>query len=445
MKAILKYIILFISMIIIFSVSMIITYSLPNGAINENVKDSYEEIIKSSNMYGQSIINSYYDTYSDMLILNMALNRGTDINQSSIERAFENSRYSESISDKTFGGQEIPLKKVIYDRNLLNNQEYSRYWHGTQTLIRPLLMIFTYNEIKFLMTIILFMLLFWASYEMNKNVGKGITSAFIFSMLIVAINAVPMVLQFAPPFMVMLIGIIILNILIQKDKEKFIPYLFFLLGSVIAFYDTLTVPIITLGIPLINLIIYNYRKNVKIRTNIFSLIKNSALWGVAYASTYVSKWIIASVVLGKDAISLAIKNLFFRIDGDLSTTVEISILNSIEQNLKFLTNEVFWFLVFIIIIIFCITIIRKKIIETNVYKLIIPTILIITYPFIWYGILIEHSINHAYISFRMLSITVFGILAFMVECTGNMQKREDETKLIGENKVEDKNVGNEKE
>ena len=162
-KKILKYVLTFIAMIAIFSLSMIITYSLPNDKIRNNIEESLEVLIQKGNnpLFEDYVQGAELDQYTDILILSTAINKGMYEKQSVLQKAFENSHYAEENNQNN---QMESMKESLSNPNIYDKYEYSRYWHGIQVIIRPLLIIFNYEEIRYIFYIIMAMLLTYSSY-----------------------------------------------------------------------------------------------------------------------------------------------------------------------------------------------------------------------------------------------------------------------------------------
>ena len=254
---ILKYVITFIAMLAVFSLCMIITYALPNGKIRGHIEESIELATGTgvNPLFRNYVPGARLDEYTDMLILNIALNKGTYENQSVLQRAFENSRYS---NDEV---QAISLRESTGDPNLYNNSEYSRYWHGIQVIVRPLLMIINYEEMRYLFYLIMAFMLACSSYLIYRNVSIYNAVAYILSLTAICIFMVPSSIQYMGIFTVSIAGVIAVNILYMKGKENLYPYFFIILGGCAAFFDLLTTPIISIGLPLLTMVMIETKKS----------------------------------------------------------------------------------------------------------------------------------------------------------------------------------------
>ena len=408
-KTIVKYLVIYIIMLLIFCLAMIATYALPNKRIQGHIAESKELLLKqnSNPLFGEYIEGAKLDDSTDLLIMNTAMNKGKTSDESILVRAFENSRYTTEE-----GNQYISLEKTIDDNNLYNNQEYSRYWHGIQTIIRPLLLFFNYEEIRFLFMIVMFLLLLIASMYLNRNLGCLHAFSLAMAMLLVCFFIVPASLQYVGVFAITLITTIIVNIMYERNKERYYPYLFFIVGGFTTFFDLLTVPLLTLGIPLIVVVLLINKKKKNIKKSLITIIKLSLLWCISYATIFFAKWVIASIVLHRDVITVAIKNIIFRANGN--EEYPVTRLGAIKENLKFIYNSVLAVICFITCIICAIKLIiyRKRIKE---FKYLIPVLFISLYPYIWYFVFAGHSTIHAFFTYRLQAITIFGILCSIAE------------------------------
>ena len=127
LKQVIIYFIIFIVMLVLFCASMIATYALPNERIQGHLRESKEFILNAdlNPLFGNYVEGAKLDGFTDLLILNTAMNKGTGPSESVFVRAFENSRYSEEG-----GNQYLSLEQTLDNQEIYNNQEYSRYWHG---------------------------------------------------------------------------------------------------------------------------------------------------------------------------------------------------------------------------------------------------------------------------------------------------------------------------
>ena len=212
-KIIVSYIIVFIIMLSVFCIAMIATYALPNERIRGHINESKNLILtpNSNPILGDYVEGARMDEATDLLILNTALNKGKTEDENVLVRAFENSRYRVADKDDFYA-----LQQTMENNEIHNNEEYSRYWHGIQTIIRPLLLFFNYEEIRYLFMIIMFILLGIAIWTISRNLSILHGMAFLMAMLAVCFFIVPISLQYIGVFAIMLVSVIVINILYIK-------------------------------------------------------------------------------------------------------------------------------------------------------------------------------------------------------------------------------------
>ena len=123
-------------------------------------------------------------------------------------------------------------------------------------------------------------------------------------------------------------------------------------------FDLLTSPLITLGIPLIIVVLLKNKKDCKIKESIIYIIKLSILWGISYATIFFAKWVISSIILQRNVIEVALKNIIFRVNGN--DQYPAPRLGAILENLKYLYNTVLAILLIIITVIWGIIMVKNK-------------------------------------------------------------------------------------
>ena len=171
-KKITTFILLYLILTITFTLLMYISYKLPNDSIRGHVEESIEQISKEGIGYIPFFnqTGALMDTHTDALMLNIALNKGMNEEQGTLAKAVENSFYEEDSMVKA-------LDDSVHSEDF-NNHEYSRYWHGIQVLLRPLLIFFNYSEIRYLIMILTVILLGIVFHLIGKHLGLRYAIAF---------------------------------------------------------------------------------------------------------------------------------------------------------------------------------------------------------------------------------------------------------------------------
>ena len=264
--------------------------------------------------------------------------------------------------------------------------------------------------------ILVFILLGITFSMIGKQLGTKHAISFAITISLMYIVLIPISLQYSSIFIVTLLGMISVLMLYKMKKEKFLGMLFFIIGAFATFFDLLTYPLISLGFPLVLAVILENRKGKKVSQQMVFIIKLGILWALGYALLFFTKWIIASIVLNKDAISLALNELLFRVNGN--ETHPVNRLDTLKNNFNYFFIPTAKYILIGIFIIWIISFIlyRKKLREC---KLILPLICIAIVPYVWYLVFSGHSSIHAWFTNKIQAVTLFAILCLLFEVIDN--------------------------
>ena len=156
--------------------------------------------------------------------------------------------------------------------------EYGRYWHGYLVFLRPVLMFFPYEEIKYL-GLIVHILGISIIYFSVKRISDFLAKGLVVSFLLYGWLTAWLSFQFYSAYFIVYAA----GSLVTRIKKETYPIFFFITGMAVAFFDLLSVPLLTLGIPL--LIIYAKEK----RTNFTSIFLYCILWLIGYGLFWMAK------------------------------------------------------------------------------------------------------------------------------------------------------------
>ena len=387
-------------------ISLVCVYSIPVEKIRENTKESLPLLIKEKEVYqwNKTFTGSKIDNFTSSIMINNASFLGRD---DIIYDAVMNPRIQYPNTNKI-----ADLYLSIHEDTLNKNAiiDYPRYWHGYLTILKPILLFFNLKEIRIINFIFQNILLLITLYLLTKRLNFKYALAFLVSTIYLNPISLSMCPQFYSTYYVMLISCICMLLSTTQTNHWKI---FLFSGIATSFLDILTSPLITLGFPLliyINLYPNNLHKDIK------NIIKNSILWGTGYSMMWISKWILASIITGNNILNDGLTNTIYRISGDGSSeasTTNWTALNSISLNAYefYNTTNLIIFLTFLLIITSSYFIKKYNFVKN--YS-IITNLFIGLYPFIWYSIIINHSIVHPILTHRMLTVSILSICMSIV-------------------------------
>lgn len=290
---------------------------------------------------------------------------------------------------------------------------YARYWHGYLVILKPLLCFFDYGDIRgFLKAIELAMLVYVCVLLERRHKARYIP-AFLAAMVCAEFHIIGMSMQYSWVFVIaMTYSIIILKGYPDIIKKPGADLLFLLIGMTTSYFDFLTYPLFTLGIPLLFLMIC-MGGSEKENTLPVMAIKNSICWAIGYVGMWVEKWILCTLLTGDNMFADAMKAIRERSGRDVMGE-QIGYLDVLRNNIWVLCKYPY-VLVCLAAIVLLFIVGRKE--GGNAFSkgALIAYAGIAVLPFCWYAISMNHSYAHCLMTYRGLCVTVFAALCAISE------------------------------
>lgn len=179
-----------------------------------------------------------------------------------------------------------------------------------------------------------------------------------------------------------------------------------IIGSLTAFFDFLTTPIITLTIPLLIFILYETNGKFNLKKIIIELIKYSIWWSIGYFGTFIAKWVIVDLLYNRQIIKSSLLQFQFR-----SVIKDISSYNYAIESCQFVFNNVLLIGLFFVIVLLIIKIFnyfKFKKFRLNIrraFVFLIPSFIC----FIWILILKQHTFKHIYFTYRNILVIIISL------------------------------------
>lgn len=405
--------------------------TFPREWIQKNTEES-ASILKSLGNPSR-VLNTLFDNDTDTLMINNAYSMDPN---NTLESALLGRRnylpekqqtvyqdmYVESNmqTEENYIIQDQLIRTV--NNNISESFEYARYWHGYVAFLRPLLIFLNFNEIRALSTGLLAFLDLIALMLLYKRIKFKYCFVIILALLCSEYFIMGFTLQGLMTFVISMISTII--ICIRFDKIKNIGLYFFSIGMVTCYFDLLTHPIITLGIPMIiYLLIKQEKGKISLKEAIKIIVKNTLLWGMGWIITNLTKWIIVDILYNRNLIYKSIMQFIFRSLGTSEENLAWYMGLSNNWNWAF-RHTLMFFSTLIFYVIY--TLIRNyKNITINV-KQAIPYLMISFMPIAWFMVMVNHTWFHFWFTWRNLILFYIGIGIFLLKLFGE----KDETERI---------------
>lgn len=437
MKKILKYAIAFVLIIIVFNVLLFFSSLFPSAWIEENVKESSKILMREGNLfYVSRFFSVKNNNYTDSIMINESYSidnknpffsymsgrknykTGLTVEEREDVKGELESINPDKNSEDSVRYDPVDELEEFLDGKVTTSIEYARYWHGYLVVLRVLLLFYNISGIRYFL-FGLFLAFFIILLKLLKEeLGYGVAIIFGFALIIEDYFFVSYSLESAPIFITMMISSIILLIKLPNIKDFYL-YLF-IVACISNFVDFLTVPLITLAIPLYIYLLYKQKNSdLTLKESIITIIKSSIAWGCGYAITWISKWVLFDIIFNKNLISSAISQVVYRSVTDnplTSYTIGFVLFNFILKNIM----HIIFFLILgsLVLIILGLRHYKIKFMFKEFPKYlkgIVPYIIISIFPFVWYTVLMNHTTLHTHFVYRHMLIFLLGILICLIK------------------------------
>lgn len=398
MKKAQKYIISFL----IISLSLFIIQNLvariPKKLTEQNIKESivyYQntgDYLELFNITKTPLKYSFQvDNYSECIILNMIWN---------LEPTFT-SQIKMNYYEEYEGGVSCESLIKAVEENKKGTTEYSRYWHGSITIIKPLLIFFNVNQIRILLSIIIIILTIYLTVIMFKK-SKLLAIFYILGLLSINFFTIFFCLEYYFVFLITTIISIITIKTIDKN-DSFFYFLLLISGLTTCYFDFLTCETLSLTIPLlIRTILKN--KNYDKKKYLIFFFKSCLIWLLSYAFMFVLKWLLSIIVLGFDQVIEIWSDARLRIyktDYDNPVPYILSMLiNMPSYLLPFALSQksIIYIFIYTLILIWLYIFCLDKKSQKTAKKLLLICII----PITRYLVLYSHALIHYFFDYRAL-------------------------------------------
>ena len=396
----------FFILIAVFFVSMTLVYCIPTSWIQGNVEKSIE-VLEGEGEYPMYFFyrhSAIIDIHTDKLM------------------------YESLIQNRDYYN---PIQAAM------SINQYPRYWHGYQVLLRPLTVVFQVQELRYLGMLTFHLLFFWSAWLMAKETKPLYAMFYVLTVASGYVVFLPVCFQFLTTFLVLFVSLIVL--LSRYDNNKPLPAVkwmlyFFVVGMVENFFDFLTYPILTLGIPLVLLLWLRVRdEQADFRSNFWFMFKASLSWFFGYAMTWISKWLLSAAILGVRYFWRTMSVVQYRLEG--SEEEPLDRIGTIQRNLKAWLNVqdggvISWSkIALLILIVAVVLIIWRKLKDWKAVGAYLPILFVAAYPYIWYLVMSNHSQIHYWYTYRAQLAALFAGLVFLASI---LRERKPEEKAEGE-------------
>lgn len=380
-------------LIVVYTLLMYLSYLIPQEWIADNIQLSLDTIHSEDKRWSvmTHLSSTKLDTFTDDLIFKKMTN-------------------NDLLS---------ALKAAMW------NNGYVRYWLGDIAILRPLLIIFHYTNIRYFNLFIIFPLLFLVLNQLYTVLGNVWAYFYLMINLLMHVWIFPLSLQYSPVFILTQLAVMLILWLYQRQSlslEKML-YIMVVIGSLTNFFDLLTVPLLTFGMPwVIYFVLMNRFATQSIQKNYIETIVLGSGWLMSFGLTWFSKWLIASIILNENVFMNVSKQAVLRTAGTVDESLNIqSILSQMWQHLLPNEGKVILFLWVIMLLVGFWSGHRKLFdwLSTS------PLMLMSVIPFVWVLLLKNHNQHHHYFTYRLFALTLFCAFSYVMINIPKFQRKKE--------------------
>lgn len=382
----------YVVLTLLFTGAVVATYAIPRSAIEGNLRQSVSEVVEDGQMFTWQV--GFFKPYiigvfTECLMLDIAYLADSD---HPLQSAME-SRFVIADSSPVAG-----MKTLLSDPDSPRLQSfiYSRYWHGGQCLLRPLLCVTTMRGIRLFNVLLLTMLLLATMIVMIKRLGTGDALIITLPLAAVMVPTVPLCLNYVPTFAIALIASLLILLWNKATSSRSnAAVLFFIIGAVTAFMDLLTTPMVAMAVPLTVYMLYRRPRNIW-----HSLITLAVAWLAGYALLWGTKWLLAWMVTDFDVFGDALGAVTQRTVGH---DEQDFMLWCLKRNGALLAVAT--------VLTAAVTLLfgqSRDGLRRNSWMLAIAAT-----SFVWTFVLLEHTWHHLHFTWRTFVVLVIGLLLYL--------------------------------
>ncbi|MBR2009739.1 MAG: hypothetical protein IJ936_06405 [Peptococcaceae bacterium] len=385
---------------------------LPQESIREHILES--EWIVSRDFENPSLFDNSAASKLDVATDAMMLNTSLMTNRRYLGAILTNPVYTYEGLNQWDDASKI-LANLAYEIPSDGVWYYARYWMGFRVVLRLALSFFTYAQIKRYLSFLFLTFFAGTVCSVSKHANSKIAFFFALSIILVRPHVMATSMQFTCCFFLAFAAMFLIPWLHRHGKWE---GLFFMeLGMITMYFDFYTVPLVTLGFPLMYLVIlkredfmqYSYRR----------LFRNMAAWFLGYGLMWIAKLSLTSFLTSVNAFRQGFKSLFTRVG--IRKDAEVAEFYSVEAAFEGVKEAVFsdeqGMAVYLLCVGLILTVVLIKILRGHAsfvhFRNAAPYLLFAAIPLVWFVITKQPIAIHYYFQYRSIALTHWAAGVFL--------------------------------
>ena len=395
---------LVVFMIILGFLLLLAVYGLPTAPMEKNLAESAEVFLWEGSYPVTDILgtDSRLDNYTDALMLLTAAYPG---DESLTDRALKAYRYTTAANEDPT----LVITAHYIDGKEVEPVSYERYWHGYLIMLKPLLLLFDYSEIRLVNLAYTALSLFCLMLLMYR-VGLGrYIPALALCLLAVDISAIVRSLQYSSMLHLSVLASMLLMSMYERLRKNRAELLLFFagIGCAASFLDLLTWPLASFGIPACLMICKDRRKG---RDTLLLLICCLGTWLMGYGAMWAGKWLLLTAFGDAEAIKSALTIAFFRSSMADEAGYAFGYLDVLKLNLGHIVSPAGAAALAYILLVMLLGLKSPGAGRNRTPGRWPGLLLLAALPLLWYKLMGNHSYVHHWFTYREMAVSVFALL-----------------------------------
>jgi hypothetical protein len=409
-------------LVLLFSGLMVVTYTLPSSLIEGNVQTSLAQLDAEGYDFVPylGLLQLMADNRTDALILNQSLNPAE---LDPLRAAFGNyMRVNATTWDPQFDQIESLSLALAGEGGELESN--ARYWHGAQVFVRPMLIFLGHRAIRYTHLVLIAALVVVTALLVRYRLGLKAMFALLAALLLVGAVVVPMSIAYVSVWVIALVGVAVVARL--TDSGGMLTWdleVFLVLGALTAFFDLMSAPLLTLGMPLAALLIARLQapNEPTARAQVLTTAKLSAAWLFGYAGSWLAKWMLSTLLTQEGILSDAGNAALYHVSEFEGAGLLEGIVAAVSRNVAMLfplfgvaqVSGPNWSAIVAVGTALGLATLALAIVwarhrrRDGRWRLLLGLMPLALLPYLRYVLLVWHSAFHYYFSYRSQAITVF--------------------------------------
>lgn len=415
------------------TILLVLAFCLPVGKMEQHVAASVDAMLAPVQGNGISgYIQENRESYTDAIMVQNAIERIPG------KTVFEHAMWMyHSDLEQEFWTPEDSLKAYCggADAEGMYLHEYSRYWHGYLVYLKPLLLLFNWEQLTVMGVLLQMLLMVVVAVLSVKKKQTGVAVAMAAGFLFMKPLLVLVSLDMTVCWVITLAALVFL--LLGNgwlEGKRLYPEYFLMVGVLTSYFDFLTYPVVTLGFPLCAffLIHSNHSTGSTGRPGKGGLLWEeirraagySVCWGIGYAGMWAIKWIIADLTLHTGTVKDAIWSIIGRteaIGGRPRFNGGFYVIGLNLQEYDLAIYPVMAAVLVLTSLALVAAACRKRGVREVMVRL-VPFGMAFCIPFVWIIAVQHHSALHARFTFRIIAVAALAIACMGAEAWKEMKK-----------------------